>query len=121
VQEVVTETKARSDIPYDRLCEELHRAGTPPPQMNAMFHRRGRWPRLESDGIELDAPRYTTTGMPWGFSFSVDAALQREPCGVKFDARIYDPLAVGDFVERYSALVPRVVAKPNRRLRRLRP
>ncbi|HEY6771015.1 MAG TPA: condensation domain-containing protein [Solirubrobacterales bacterium] len=121
VQEVVTETKARSEIPYDRLCEELHRAGTPPPEMKAMFHRRGRWPRLESDGIELDAPRYTTTGMPWGFSFSVDAALQSEPCGVKFDARIHDPVAVRDFVERYSALVRRVVAKPNRRLRRLRP
>jgi Condensation domain len=120
VRGVVTETKAHSEIPYDRLCEELHRGGTPPPEMRAMFHRRGQWPLIESDGIRFDAPRYTTNGMPWGFSFSIDAAVQRELWGVKFDARIHDPAGVREFVERCAALVHRVVAKPNRRLRRLR-
>jgi hypothetical protein len=120
VRDVVTETKAHSEIPYDRLCEELHRGGTAPPEMRAMFHRRGQWPLIESDGIRFDAPRYTTNGMPWGFSFSIDAALQREPWGVKFDARIHDPAGVREFVERCAALVHRVVAKPNRRLRRVR-
>jgi hypothetical protein len=78
VRDVVTETKAHSEIPYDRLCEELHRGGTPPPEMRAMFHRRGQWPLIESDGIRFDAPSYTTNGMPWGFSFSIDAAVQRD-------------------------------------------
>jgi hypothetical protein len=120
VRDVVTEAKAHSEIPYDRLCEELHRGGTPPPEMTAMFSRLGRWPLLESAGIQLEAPRYITRGMPWGFSFSVDPNAERERFAAKFDARIHDPVGVREFVGRYAALVHRVVARPNRRLRRLR-
>jgi Condensation domain len=120
VREVVTETKARSEIPHDRLREELHRSGAPPPEMRAMFQRRGRWPRLESAGIELEEPEYTTLGMPWGFSFVVEPRLEGELNWLMFDARIHDPRAVRGFLERYATLVSRVVAKPNRRLKRLR-
>ncbi len=120
VQEVVTETKAHSEIPYDRLCDELHRSGTPPAEISAMFQLQGRWPPLRSAGIELDAPIYTTRGMPWGFSFVVDPNRGTELWSAMFDARIYDPAAVRGFIERYAALVRRVTAKPRRRLRRLR-
>jgi Condensation domain len=120
VREVVTETKAHSEIPYDRLCEELHRSGTPPPEMTAMYHLRGGWPPLESAGIEFDTPWYTALGMPWGFSFVVDPYPESDWCWATFDARIHDPVAVRGFTERYATLVRRVVAKPNRRLRRLR-
>jgi hypothetical protein len=119
VREVVVETKAHGEIPYDRLCEELHRSGTPPPEITAMFHRRERWPPLECAGIELHTPRYTTLEMPWGFSFTVETESENEVWGTKFDARIYDPAAVRDFIERCATLARRVVAKPNRRLRRL--
>lgn len=121
VREVVTQTKTRSEIPYDLLCEELHRGGSPPPEIRAIFSLRGRWPPLEPAGLELDAPDYRRTGMPWGFTFGGDPHRERERCSVSFDPRIYDPEAVRDFAERHAALVHRVVAKPNRRLRRLRP
>jgi Condensation domain len=121
VREVVVETKANGEIPYDRLCEELHRSGSPPPEMTAMFHRRGRWLPLECAGIELHAPEYTTLEMPWGFSFLVETNSENEMWGAKFDARIHDPGAVRDFIERYVALARRIVAKPDRRLRRLAP
>jgi hypothetical protein len=120
VRDVVIETKARSEIPYDRLREELHRSASPLPEISAMFHLRGGWPPLEAAGIELGAPRYTPVGMPWGFSFVVDPNREREWYGVMFDARIHDPVAVRGFVEQYLTLVRRVVARPNRRLRRLR-
>jgi condensation domain-containing protein len=119
VQEVVTETKAHSEIPYDRLCEELHRSGTPPLEITAMFQLQGRWPPLGSSGIELDPPVYTTRGMPWGFSFIVDPHRETERWSATFDARIHDPVAVRGFIERCAALARRVVAKPRRRLRRL--
>jgi Condensation domain len=121
VREVVVETKAHGEIPHDRLCEELHRSGTPPPEITAMFHRRGRWPPLECAGIELHAPEYMTLEMPWGFSFLVETDSEKEVWGAKFDARIHDPEAVRRFTERYVTLARRVVAKPNRRLRRLAP
>jgi hypothetical protein len=120
VRDVVTETKAHSETPYDRLCEELHRGGTPPPEITAMFHRRTRWPPLECAGIELHPPEYTTLGMPWGFNFVAAANSENEKWGANFDARIHDPVEVRGFIERYATLVRRVVAKPNRRLRRLR-
>ena len=121
VQEVVTETKARSEIPYDLLCEELHRSGSPPPpEMRAIFHIRGRWPPLESAGIEFGVPQYTKQGMPWGFSLVAHPYRQREWCEAGFDARMYDPDGVREFAERHATLVQRVVAKPGRRLRRLR-
>jgi hypothetical protein len=121
VREVVIEAKARSEIPYDRLCEELHRSGTPPPEITAMFHRRTRWPPLECAGIELHPPVYTTLGMPWGFNIVAVANSENEAVGAKFDARIYDPVEVQGFIERYATLVRRVVARPNRQLRRLGP
>jgi hypothetical protein len=119
VQEVVTETKAHSEIPYDRLCAELHRIGTPPPEIRAMFQVQGSWPPLMSEGIELDPPIYTSRGMPWGFSFGVDSNRVPERWSATFDARIHDPVAVRGFIERCAGLARRVVAKPRRRLRRL--
>ena len=121
MREVVIETKAHSEIPYDRLCEELHRSGTPPPEMSAMFQIGGRWPRLESDGIDFGPPRYTTRGMPWGFIFLIDPYRERERWVAKFDARIYDPEEVRGFLERYRGLVTGVLRKPRRRLGRQRP
>jgi Condensation domain len=121
VREVVIQTKARSEIPYDRLCEELHRGGTPPPEITAMFHRRTRWPPLERAGIEVHPPAYTTLGMPWGFNFAAVATSENEAWGAKFDPRIHDPDEVQGFIERCATLARRVVARPNRRLRRLGP
>jgi hypothetical protein len=120
VREVVTETKAHSEIPYDRLCEELHRSGTPPPEIRAMFQVQGRWPPLASAGIEFDPPIYTTRAMPWGFSFNPDLNRETERWGANFDARIHDPVAVRGFIERCAALARQVVARPRRRLGRLR-
>jgi Condensation domain len=121
VRAAVAETKAHGEIPYDRLSEELHRGGTPPPRISVMFQRQGRWPPLSSAGIELDPPTYITRGMPWGFSFVVDPNRETERWGAKFDARIHDPAAVRDFIERCATLARRAVSKPRRRLRRLSP
>ena len=119
VREAVAETKAHSEIPYEHLRDELHRGGTPPPEMSVMFTRLGRWPLLESAGIRLEAPRYVIRGMPWGFSVSINPNAARERFEAKFDARIHDPAAVRGFVVGYVELVRRVVARPRRRLRRL--
>jgi hypothetical protein len=119
VREVVVETKAHGEIPYDRLSEELHRSGTPPPEITAMFHRRSRWPPLECAGIELHTPKYTTLSMPWGFSFLVETDSENEVWGARFDPRTHEPVAARAFIERYATFVRRVVAKPKRRLSRL--
>jgi hypothetical protein len=94
VREVVVETRAHGEIPYDELSVELHRSGTPPPEISAMFLIRSRWPPLESAGIEFDAPRYFSLGMPWGFSLLMDPYRESERWKVMFDARIHDPDAV---------------------------
>jgi hypothetical protein len=120
VREVVIETKARGEIPYDRLWDELHRSGTPSLEISAMFQIEGRWPPLESAGIEFDPPRYTTLGMPWGFTFLIDPYRENERWTAKFDARNHDPDAVRSFLERYRDLVRGLLRNPRRRLGRLR-
>jgi hypothetical protein len=121
VREVVAEAKARSEMPYELLAEELRRGGTPPPELNALFYLRSRWPDLRVAGIELGPPRYTIVGMPWGFSFIIDPNRESDWCLTMFDARIHDPKGVRSFIERYRRFAARVVAKPSRRLRRLGP
>ncbi len=119
VRDAVAEAKAHSEIPYEQLREELHRDGTPPPEMTMVFTRLGRWPLLEAAGVRLEAPRYVIRGMPWGFSVSINPNAERERVEARFDARIHDPAAARDFLERYVGLARRVVAKPRRRLRRV--
>jgi hypothetical protein len=121
VREVLVETRAHGEIPYDELSMELHRSGTPPPEISAMLLIRSRWPPLESAGVEFDAPRYVSLGMPWGFSLLIDPYRESERWKATFDARIHDPDAVRGFIDRYRRLVGAVLRKPRRRLTRLRP
>jgi acyl carrier protein len=113
VRTLVTETGARAEIPYEQLAEELRDAGTPVPEIRAIFSTVGSGPPLRFDGLEITPAGGVYPAMPWGFSIGMDRFREADLCGAVFDARIYDPEGVRRFLEGYKRLAAELVARPD--------
>jgi acyl carrier protein len=108
VMGTVADAGARRQVPYERLCEELRRDGVEPPEIRLLFHMYEDWGDVGFEQVEAPPPRYWFPGMPWGFTFIIDRSREADGCKATFDARIYDPVAVRKFVERFNRMVVRV-------------
>src|SRR5919204_5298641 len=95
------------------------RPGAEGPEIRALFSMYDPWGNVGFEEIEAPPPRYRFPGMPWGFSFILDRARETDGCNATFDARIYDPAAVREFVERFDRMVARVGVDPDRPLAEL--
>ena len=116
VRTAVIDASAHAQVPYDALCDELRERGTIPPEFQGIFTvSEDRLPTRCGD-LELVHTRRLFGTMPWGFSLAFRRRQQREQCWVAFDARRYDPAAVGVFAKRLVRLLERVAEEPDRRL-----
>ena len=115
----VVETSARSEIPYERLCDELRREGITPLEIRAIFGVSERLPPLRFAGLEISPGERVFEAMPWGFSFAVDRFYETSRCRVDFDARIHDPAGVRAFIAAFRRLAGEVGLEPDRPLREL--
>ncbi|HSD24801.1 MAG TPA: AMP-binding protein [Solirubrobacterales bacterium] len=113
VQSILVEAMARSDLPYEQLCDELRESGRTPPEVNAIFQVRPPMPALTFGKADETPPRSGPSAMPWGFSFVVDQGEESDRCAVAFDAHLHDPVAVREFVDRYAGLAEATAAKPD--------
>ncbi|HEY6654523.1 MAG TPA: condensation domain-containing protein, partial [Solirubrobacterales bacterium] len=116
VRFLVTETRARADVPYELLSDELRVAKCTPPQVNALFAVHPSLPELPCGDIELVPASPTLRTMPWGFTFVIDQRRENDRCQVLFDAHQYDPAGVRRFIDRYVALAEAAAADPHRAL-----
>jgi hypothetical protein len=119
VRSVVIEASARSEVPYEQVCEELRAGGTTPPEIKAIFHARNPMPDLAFAGIEMTPLRPSGPPIPWGFTFAVDQLHESDRCPVAFDPGLHDPGAVRRFIERFKHFAEQVGADPDRPLREL--
>jgi amino acid adenylation domain-containing protein len=110
------EIDARSDIPYDELCNELQTAGITPPEIAVMFST----PR-NRDALYFGELSVTTlerimnvASMPWGFRVALDDRHEDRASRVAFDAGIYDPVGVRRFIERFERLLDAVSRHPEK-------
>jgi hypothetical protein len=121
VRLILIESIARSDLPYQLVCEELRASGRIPPEINAIFSVRSPMPDLPFGKVEQIPKEPTLMSMPWGFNFTVDQQEESHRCQVDFDAHLYDPSAVRRFIDRYAGLAEVAGGSPDRPLGDLYP
>ncbi len=123
VRDVVAETSAHTEIPYERLREELRRKGSAPPELQAIFSGGdGGGDRLHSRrfaGLEITTPGSVLDGQPPVFTLGVERWSETDVCLAYFDARVHEPEGVRAFLERFQRLAAEVCAHPDRPLRAL--
>jgi amino acid adenylation domain-containing protein len=110
---VLVEASAHGELPYERVCDELLASGRVPPEIKAIFSGRAPIPELPFGMTELIPQASGLVTMPWGFSFNVDQGVETERCQVAFDAQLYDPEGVREFVDRYAAMAEVAGARPD--------
>jgi hypothetical protein len=109
----VIETGARAEIPYEQLAEELRACGAAVPELRAIFGTLDTDPRLSFGGLEITPIPPVFPVMPWGFTVNMDRGRETDSCEAAFDARIYDPAGVRDFLEGYRCLARAFVDRPD--------
>ncbi|HMD54551.1 MAG TPA: condensation domain-containing protein, partial [Phycisphaerae bacterium] len=113
VRKMVGETQARSDIPYEQLCEELRKQGVHPPKICAIFSVSIHTAPVRFGGLVLTWHERCLAGMPWGFITALDQYNENHRCRTTFDARIYNPVLVRAFTEKYVRLLDAASYNPN--------
>ncbi len=100
LRRTVNETQARSEIPYEQLCEELRKEDLSPPEIRAIFSVSEQTGNMRIGGLELSWLDRRMETMPWGFTLNFDRNDENRRCRADFDARIYDPDRVRAFIGR---------------------
>jgi amino acid adenylation domain-containing protein len=102
VQRIASEIQARSEIPYEQLCEELRKQDMVPPEIRAIFSVSDHTAPVCLGDAELIWLERRVESMPWGFSLTLDLCNESAYCRAAFDARIYDPHGVRHLLDRFQ-------------------
>jgi hypothetical protein len=118
VNTTVATAMDRGRIPHQLLCRELAAAGTPAPEIRAIFSIADLHRPRAFGGLELTQVERTTRAMPWGFTMNLDEHNE-DRCYVSFDARIHDPRGVRAFIDRFRDLFDILSRRPDKPLAQL--
>jgi hypothetical protein len=115
VRSCVTAAQERCEIPHKELRNELRGLGIPPPELQVIFQApmgtgqvNMQFADLKVCGLDLNI----RSRMPWGFSIEL---RKRHPqiCQAYFDAGIYDPVGVRQFLGRLCDLLDAFAQHPD--------
>jgi amino acid adenylation domain-containing protein len=113
VRRRVMETQIRSGIPYEELRKELLREGVTMPEISVIFSISHHHEPVEFAGLKVTRLKWLTETMPWGFSMNLDQDDAEHDWCTSFDARIYDPVGVHGFIDRFHRLLCAVSREPD--------
>jgi len=119
VRRTVSDAAAHGDVPYEELFAALTARGFEPPPIRAIINRSTEHPALQFAGLKMTTRTHAGHHMPWGFSISIENRNHDRDSSVHFDAGIYDPAGVREFVARYENLLDAVSQQPDTPLREL--
>ena len=121
VRQTVSETLARGDIPFEQLCQELGKLRPPvnQPVIQAIISVADRTVPLRFAGLELTALDRHVEVMPWGFNLSFEQHEQEQRWYLRFDARLYHPGRVREFVDRLGRFFDAASRDPDRTIAQL--
>jgi Condensation domain len=115
VRSSVTAAQERCEIPYKELRNALRGLGVPSPEMQVIFQAPMGTGRVDMQfgGLELcGLDLYTRSRMPWGFSIDL-RKCHLQICQAYFDAGIYDPVAVRQFLGRLCEVLDAFAQHPD--------
>jgi len=105
----VAATEARCEIPHEELREELQRLGVNLPEVSVIFGAGHAQANTHFAGLALTPTKPVYASMPWGFSIDV-RLLQGS---IAFDAGIYDPVGVRQFIGHLNDLLDAISYHPD--------
>jgi non-ribosomal peptide synthetase component F len=105
VRAAVVETQARAEIPHDELCRELGKVGVKPLKLDVIFGVSDHTAPVHFGDVELTWLERRMETMPTSFTLTFDHHNEDHRCWCAFDARIYDPIRVRDFISRLVRLL----------------
>jgi amino acid adenylation domain-containing protein len=111
--------RARGDIPYEHLCEELRIRGQVPPEIRAICGISDNTESSGFGGLDVTWLDRRMESMPWGFSLTFDPHNEQERCRVDFDATIYEPAGVRAFIDRLIRFLDAASCHPDLSVERL--
>jgi amino acid adenylation domain-containing protein len=109
--QLVTAAEDSGFVPLDRLNAGLRLHGIEPPEVKVIFNVLKNQVNARFGGLELQKIASKMIGMPQGFHINLDQT--RQVWGAAFDAGVYDPVRVRQFVERYRRLLTLAAADPD--------
>ena len=113
VRTTVTETEARSEIPYEQLRHELEQNGTALPEIQVIFGMSAIGDEIKFAHLQWTSLDRYFGAMPWGISITHYEHDEERSCRAAFDAGLYDPAAVRTFIKRYTRLLDLVSRRPD--------
>jgi hypothetical protein len=119
VRDVVAATAPHCEIPFEELRRQFEAQTMEVPDLTVFFTVSlqpisERFADLELKWLELPGK-----AMPWGFTFDCAEHNEEDACRVKFDAGLYDPEGVREFIARFGRLAAAVSRQPDLPLREL--
>jgi amino acid adenylation domain-containing protein len=107
----VFETLAHSELPFDKIKEQLRSVGTKPSGTQITFMLSRDHSDQHFGHLIIGDESWSTGTMPLGCLFYVDAK-RPENCQVRFDARLYEPKEMRALLDRYLRLLETASREP---------
>ena len=114
----MAQVMAHSEIPGQSLHAELAARGVPVPAIRVLCHSFVL-ARLALSGLDVSLADRGYTTMPVAFTLTFREHDEDRDCSVAFDAEHYDPVQIGEFVNRFIRLLEAAVETPQTMLESL--
>ena len=119
VGKVLSDAEAHAEMPFQMLCDELRLRKITPPTINALFIVSTQFKVLQFADMEMRMIDRRRKRMPWGFTLATNLQQQSVEFETRFDAGLYDPKKVVNFMRQYLYLLTFVGRFPGYSLSRL--
>lgn len=121
VSRIVADSQAHAAIPYEKLREDLGKENLHLPEVKMIFGMSDEKPAQRTTDLEISRVRLPTRveTMPWGFTISLEPMNDTHSWLTTFDARIYDPVAVFEFIGNLQQIATEIGREPERPLAEL--
>lgn len=117
VRDIVTETVAHSELPYDELQRAFSGGNLKIPEISVIYRLHPRLVPVRAAGLEFGLEEPEIIEMPWGFDLSQDDKSFKGK--FKFDANTYDPDAVCAMIGEWNRLSETVSRNPDSTVKEL--